>query len=65
MLVVARSVTPSELGIEWYEASADAIPLPDKSFDVVLCQLSLQFVPTGKSRCKRCIGSWLREGVWF
>ena len=44
MLAVAKSVTPSELGIEWYEASADAIPLPDKTFDVVLCQLSLQFV---------------------
>lgn len=44
MLAVAKSVTRSDLGIEWYEASADAIPLPDKTFDVVLCQLSLQFV---------------------
>ena len=44
MLAVAKSVTPAESGIGWYEASAEAIPLPDRTFDVVLCQLSLQFV---------------------
>lgn len=44
MLAVASSVTPPELGIEWYEGSAEAIPLPDETFTVVLCQLSLQFV---------------------
>lgn len=48
MLAVAKSVTPSELRIEWHEASADAIPLPNKTFDVVLCQLSLQFVSDRK-----------------
>jgi len=31
--------------IEWYEASAEEMPLPDASFDVVLCQMGLQFVP--------------------
>jgi ubiquinone/menaquinone biosynthesis C-methylase UbiE len=45
MLVVARSVTPSDLAIDWHEASAEAMPLSDESFDVVLCQLGLQFVP--------------------
>lgn len=44
MLAVARSVTPSETSIEWHQASAEAIPLPDATFDAVLCQLSLQFV---------------------
>ena len=44
MLAVARSVTPPEMEIEWYEASAESMPLPDGAFDVVLCQLSLQFV---------------------
>jgi ubiquinone/menaquinone biosynthesis C-methylase UbiE len=44
MLAVARSVTPPDLGIEWYEASAESMPLPDGAFDVVLCQMSLQFV---------------------
>lgn len=45
MLAVARSVTPPELGIDWYEGSADAMPLSDETFDVVLCQLSVQFFP--------------------
>ena len=44
MLAIARSVTPPGMGIEWYEASAESMPLPDGSFDVVLCQMSLQFV---------------------
>ena len=43
MIAVARSVSPSE--INWYEANAEEIPLSDYSFDVVLCQISLQFVP--------------------
>ena len=33
------------MSIEWHEASAEAMPLPDSSFDVVLCQMGLQFVP--------------------
>lgn len=45
MLAVARSVTPSGVPIEWHEASAEAMPLPDASFDVVLCQMGLQFMP--------------------
>ena len=45
MLAVARSATPSGTSIEWHEASAEEMPLPDSSFDVVLCQMGLQFVP--------------------
>lgn len=45
MLAVARSATPPGMSIEWHEASAEAMPLPDASFDVVLCQMGLQFVP--------------------
>jgi ubiquinone/menaquinone biosynthesis C-methylase UbiE len=45
MLAVARSVTPPGMSIEWYETSAEAISLPDETFDVVLCQLGLQFFP--------------------
>jgi ubiquinone/menaquinone biosynthesis C-methylase UbiE len=43
MLAVARSAVGP--GVEWIEASAESIPLPDESVDVVLCQMSLQFVP--------------------
>ena len=45
MLAVARSTTPPGMAIDWHEASAEAIPLPDASFDGVLCQMGLQFVP--------------------
>lgn len=44
MLAVARSVTPPDLSIAWHEAGAEAMPLPDAAFDVVLCQMGLQFV---------------------
>lgn len=44
MLAVARSNTPANTSIEWHEANAEAMPLPDEAFDVVLCQISLQFM---------------------
>ena len=44
MLAVARSATPPGMPIEWHEASAEAMPIPDASFDVVLCQMGLQFM---------------------
>lgn len=45
MLAVARSSTPTDISIEWHEANAEQMPLPDESFDVVLCQMGLQFMP--------------------
>ena len=45
MLAVARSETPPDISVAWYEASAESMPLPDEAFDVVLCQMGLQFVP--------------------
>lgn len=46
MLAVGRSLqAPPGAQIEWHEASADALPFGDGQFDVVLCQLGLQFFP--------------------
>lgn len=45
MLAVARSATPPELSIDWHEAGAEHMPFPDDSFDLVLCQMGLQFMP--------------------
>ena len=45
MLAVARSVAPASVPIEWHEAGAEAMPFADASFDVVLCQMGLQFMP--------------------
>ncbi len=44
MLAVARASTPPRVPIDWYEAGAEAMPLPDDAFDVVLCQMGLQFM---------------------
>jgi ubiquinone/menaquinone biosynthesis C-methylase UbiE len=52
MLAVARSVTPPDLDIDWYETSAEAMPLPDEAFDVVLCQMGVQFIPDKRAALK-------------
>jgi SAM-dependent methyltransferase len=40
MLAVARGLAP---GIDWREGAAEALPFPDDSFDVVVCQFGLMF----------------------
>lgn len=44
MLAVARTATPPGMSIEWHEANAEAMPFPGASFDIVLCQMGLQFM---------------------
>ncbi|HYZ91054.1 MAG TPA: methyltransferase domain-containing protein [Actinomycetota bacterium] len=43
MLAVARQAASPKPPVDWYEAPAEAIPLPDQSFDVALCGMGLQF----------------------
>jgi ubiquinone/menaquinone biosynthesis C-methylase UbiE len=45
MLAVARSVPNAGAPIEWVEGSALRLPFDDNSFDLVLCQLGLEFFP--------------------
>ena len=45
MLAVARRIEAEGAPIDWQEASADRLPLPDASADVALCSLGLQFFP--------------------
>ena len=45
MLEVARTSTPEGLRIEWIEGNAEAMQLEDGAFDVVFCQMGLQFMP--------------------
>ena len=42
MLTVARRVRPD---LDWRQGDAASLPFPDRSFDVVLCQSGLMFVP--------------------
>ncbi len=43
MLAVAGSVPAKGATIDWHQADAAATGLPDAAYDVVLCQLGLQF----------------------
>lgn len=46
MIAVGRSLpAPAGAAIDWREGSALALPLPDDSFDLALCQAGLQFIP--------------------
>jgi ubiquinone/menaquinone biosynthesis C-methylase UbiE len=44
MLAVAEALTSPADRIEWYQAAAEKMPLQAESFDVVLCQMGLQFM---------------------
>ena len=67
MLAVARAVAP---GIDWREGNAQALPLNEgERFDVVLCQLGLQFFPdkpAAASEMRRAMdrGGRLVVAVW-
>ena len=45
MLAVARSLPSEGAPITWIQGSALDLPFPSDSFDVVFCQLGLQFFP--------------------
>ena len=54
MLAVARVVPSEGAPIHWIEGSALDLPFPPESFDVILCQLGLQFFPDRDEPCGRC-----------
>jgi ubiquinone/menaquinone biosynthesis C-methylase UbiE len=70
MIRVARSVpAPSVAPVTWIEGSALKMPLPDASFDVVLCQQGIQFFPdqrAGLSEFRRVLvgGGRILLSVW-
>jgi ubiquinone/menaquinone biosynthesis C-methylase UbiE len=45
MLAVARTLPSKGMPIDWVEGSALDLPFPAGKFDLVLCQLGLQFFP--------------------
>jgi ubiquinone/menaquinone biosynthesis C-methylase UbiE len=59
MLATARSLpAPDGAAIEWTEGNALALPYDDEVFDVVFCQLGLQFLPdrgTALSEARRTL----------
>ena len=66
MLEVARAADPT---VEWLAGDAAAMPVPDASFDLVLCQQGLQFLPdraAGLRELRRVLapGGRLAVSVW-
>ena len=45
MLAFARQKFDGDRSIEWQQADALALPFADQSFDAVICQFGLMFVP--------------------
>jgi ubiquinone/menaquinone biosynthesis C-methylase UbiE len=45
MLAYARSQVVAAPGLQWRQADAVKLPLPDRSFDAVVCQFGLMFFP--------------------
>jgi len=45
MLMVARSLPVAGAPVGWVQATAGRLPFPDRGFEVVCCQLGLQFFP--------------------
>jgi len=60
MLAVARGVLNDGAPVDWMEGSALDLPFPSGHFDVVLCQLGLQFFPD-QPRALREMRRVLRE----
>ena len=68
MLAAARAAVPTA-PIEWLEGNATSMPLPDATFDVVVCQQGLQFFPdklAGLGEMRRVLapGGGLVLSVW-
>lgn len=69
MLDHARRKLAATGGIEWRPADACALPFPDASFDAVLCQFGLMFVPDkaaalGEARRVLARGGTFLFNVW-
>ena len=45
MIAEAKRACEDVPNVDWCEADAAALPMPDGSFDVVFCQMGLQFFP--------------------
>jgi SAM-dependent methyltransferase len=68
MLAVARTIAPT-IPVEWVEGNAASMQLPNASFDVVVAQQGLQFLPdkpAGMAEMRRVLvpGGRLVLSVW-
>jgi ubiquinone/menaquinone biosynthesis C-methylase UbiE len=54
MLAFARAKFSTTENLDWQEADAGALPFPDNSFDAVVCQFGLMFVPDKAAAMREC-----------
>lgn len=64
MLNYARSKFKAEPGLEWRQADASELPFPDASFDAVVCQFGVMFVPDKLAAMKEARRVLRPEGVF-
>ncbi len=64
MVAYARSKPGGVSGVEWRQADAAALPFPENSFDAVVCQFGVMFVPE-KAAAMREARRVLRPGGTF
>lgn len=64
MLDIARDASPNS--ITWHTAPAENMPLPDASFDLVLCSLGMQFFPNKEQALRETLRVLAPDGraVW-
>ncbi len=59
MLAVARCLAP---GIDWRDGTAEVLPFPDHSFDVVVCQFGLMFFSDRDKAVREMLRVMVRGG---
>jgi ubiquinone/menaquinone biosynthesis C-methylase UbiE len=69
MLDKAKKLARGDARVEWRQADAQALPFATESFDAVVCQFGMMFLPDkvrGYAEARRVLrpGGWLLFNVW-
>ena len=65
MLAFAQRKFSESENLEWQEADAGALPFDDGSFDAVVCQFGLMFVPDKEAAMRECYRVLSSGGVFL
>jgi ubiquinone/menaquinone biosynthesis C-methylase UbiE len=63
MFACAKSKFRPAENVEWKEADASALPFPDRSFEAVVCQFGLMFVPDKEAAIREAYRVLASDGV--